>query len=32
MSCIKTYSGMMFDPLNPNPEQIYISDIAMPSG
>ena len=28
MSCIKTYSGTMFDPLNPNPEQIYITDIA----
>ena len=28
MSCIKTYTGIMFDPLQPNPEQICIGDIA----
>lgn len=28
MSCIKTYTGIMFDPLDPNPEQIHITDIA----
>ena len=28
MSCIKTYTGVMFDPLNPNPELIDIRDIA----
>ena len=28
MSCIKTNSGIMFDPLNPDPEKIDIMDIA----
>lgn len=28
MSCIKTYTGVMFDPLNPDPELIDIVDIA----
>lgn len=28
MSCIKTYTGVMFDPLNPNPDLIDIRDIA----
>lgn len=28
MSCIKTYSGVMFDPLEPDPELIDIHDIA----
>ena len=28
MSCIKTHSGIMFDPLNPDPEKIRIEDIA----
>lgn len=28
MSCIKTYTGVMFDPLNPDPELIEIRDIA----
>lgn len=28
MSCIKTYSGVMFDPLNPDPALIDIRDIA----
>lgn len=28
MSCIKTYLGVMFDPLNPDPNLIYIEDIA----
>ena len=28
MSCIKTYSGIMIDPLEPKPEQIFIEDIA----
>lgn len=28
MSCIKTYSGVMFDPLLPDPEKIRIQDIA----
>ena len=28
MSCIKTYTGIMFDPLNPNPELMDIRDIA----
>lgn len=28
MSCIKTYTGIMFDPLNPKPEEIKILDIA----
>ncbi|MBR4289382.1 MAG: DUF429 domain-containing protein, partial [Oscillospiraceae bacterium] len=28
MSCIKTYTGVMFDPLNPDPDLIDIVDIA----
>ena len=28
MSCIKTYTGIMFDPLNPDAEKIDIVDIA----
>ncbi|MBR4291619.1 MAG: DUF429 domain-containing protein, partial [Oscillospiraceae bacterium] len=28
MSCIKTYTGVMFDPLNPDPDLIDIMDIA----
>lgn len=28
MSCIKTYTGVMFDPLNPDPQLIDIVDIA----
>lgn len=28
MSCIKTNSGIMFDPLNPEPDKINILDIA----
>lgn len=28
MSCIKTYTGIMFDPLAPKPEEIKILDIA----
>jgi hypothetical protein len=28
MSCIKTYTGKMFDPLNPDPQLIVIGDIA----
>ncbi len=28
MSCIKTYTGVMFDPLNPDPKLIDIVDIA----
>lgn len=28
MSCIRTYTGIMFDPLNPDPELIDIVDIA----
>lgn len=28
MSCIKTYTGIMFDPLNPKSEEIKILDIA----
>ena len=28
MSCIKTYTGIMFDPLNPKPELMDIRDIA----
>lgn len=28
MSCIKTYSGVMFDPLAPETEKIHIGDIA----
>ena len=28
MSCIKTYSGVMFDPLAPDADLIYIQDIA----
>lgn len=28
MSCIKTYTGIMFDPLRPDPEGIVIRDIA----
>lgn len=28
MSSIKTFSGIMFDPLNPNPDLICIEDIA----
>lgn len=28
MSCIKTYTGVMFDPLNPDPALIEITDIA----
>ena len=28
MSCIKTYSGVMFDPLDPDPQLIHIVDIA----
>lgn len=28
MSCIRTYTGVMFDPLNPDPELVNITDIA----
>ena len=28
MSCIKTYTGVMFDPLSPDTELIDIVDIA----
>lgn len=28
MSCIKTHTGIMFDPLNPKKEEILIEDIA----
>lgn len=28
MSCIRTYTGIMFDPLNPDPELVNITDIA----
>ena len=28
MSCIKTYTGVMFDPINPDPNLIDIQDIA----
>lgn len=28
MSCIKTYTGLMFDPLAPDPELIRVEDIA----
>ena len=28
MGCIKTYTGIMFDPLNPNADLINIADIA----
>ena len=28
MSCIKTYTGSMFDPLNPDPKLMDIADIA----
>ena len=28
MSCIRTYTGVMFDPLYPNPDLIDITDIA----
>lgn len=28
MSCIRTYTGIMFDPLNPDPELVNIEDIA----
>ena len=28
MSCIKTYTGVMFDPVSPKPELICIADIA----
>lgn len=28
MSCIKTHTGIMFDPLNPKQEEILIEDIA----
>lgn len=28
MSSIKTYTGVMMDPLKPDPEKIYIADIA----
>lgn len=28
MSCIRTYTGIMFDPLNPDPSLVNITDIA----
>ena len=28
MSCIQTYTGILFDPLHPDPAQIHITDIA----
>ena len=28
MGCIKTYTGVMIDPLNPNTDEIIIDDIA----
>lgn len=28
MSCIRTYTGVMFDPLNPDPKLVNITDIA----
>lgn len=28
MSCIRTYTGIMFDPLNPDPDLINLGDIS----
>lgn len=28
MSCIRTYTGIMFDPLNPDPDLIKLGDIS----